>query len=543
MVGSRTKVAFLQESNAWYVNGAAPKVARAHGEQKTQIRQSNTTRAPHETEGACDSWGAAQGGARATAARVGAAVARKGPSRFLLLEHDFAQGLGHQASVYGAAVELALENHATLLHSSLLAEGMSHGDHSDLGAPAQGAALEGWLGLSHTMPSLQQLLGYYAKQPEGLVVLDLNRPCRNHTRFNGRFTDSRSLRREKLNQRLLALFEEGERRLSAQPPAAGTGADHGAVLVRGCGSAISLKDGIEAAWWWQAKAAAAAAQLAAEEATSGSWEKRGLCNQALDLPLFASASGARSTSRVVNVAVHVRRGDFLLPKHRKRLTSDEHFVVWMCNCLSIVSAYSGQDSQRPRVRFHVFSESSIAAADAHSNHSSRVADLPPVGRGVYVNQSGYPGDLEAQLRAMKCGQAGHASWRLHYWIDTPPVEALMHMSAADVLIPSRSGFSAFAAWLSMAGIVVLPPKQIAHPFQLVNSRHLVRDYCAFQALWLRREECRAKCIPAATRAAAGPCMRRADPSGAHRNRSAVAAAARPRSRTARRHLRAPESLM
>jgi len=406
-----------------------------------------------------------------------------------------------------------------LLHSPLLAPGF-RGDHSLLDEPTEAAAIETWLGLSHATPSLRDIEVHYADYPQLFVTFELAPPCheyqyhhvtksilplvRNRS-LRHRYHGMRALTAGEAHKRLEEMFSQGEA-TPAREQQTGMGIGKGAVLVRGCGFAIEHHElGAAYGWWWRAKAAAAAAVARLEVGKPVAPSRVGTRLCRLQLTLFATGSANAMGARVTHVAVHVRRGDFLLPKHKKRLTPDRYFVSAMCSCLWTLSTSRRSPSQ---VHFHIFSESSIAATRSRTWPGGETG-LPAVGKGVYVDESGLAADLGKDLRAAGTAcNPKHQSWKLHYWIDTSPVEALRHMSAADVLIADNSGFSLLAAQLSMAGIVIAPSKIVGHStFNLISTRvvklevhgdhyHHYLDPDAqqmFRALWLAREDCRSAC--------------------------------------------------
>ena len=70
------------------------------------------------------------------------------------------------------------------------------------------------------------------------------------------------------------------------------------------------------------------------------------------------------------------------------------------------------------------------------------------GGAAYVDELGCAADLRTQLGALAGSGGGGAWWEVAMHLDVDPVQSLLHMARAHVLIASDSSFSLIAAVLS-----------------------------------------------------------------------------------------------
>ena len=371
--------------------------------------------------------------------------------RYLAFERSFAHGLGHELLVYNLGVRLAAELNLTLLHSPLLSSS-ERGDHAELRGLA--AALEAVLGLGQGAVPLKDAPQLRANG-RTIPVRRLSRPCPDGAKKHvGGGAEWATVVRAVQAQR-------------AVPSIFHVCGDLRTVLVEGSPAKSAKYDfGLTGAWWRARLAAAAKANpeahstplfAAAEVAGAGSGaEARGAT---------AAWAATSARSRMLNVAVHIRRGDMVYRNFATQLSPDEYYVQAMWHVLACVHAAASArhvstvdttaaagttaSPASPRVVFHVFSQ--LPPVSSWTGD----ARVPLEGRGApYVDELGCATSLREQLvRLVGIHPPAWPHWTLQMHLEVDPVASLLHMVKADVLIASDSSFSLAAAVLS-SGLVL-----------------------------------------------------------------------------------------
>ena len=130
-----------------------------------------------------------------------------------------------------------------------------------------------------------------------------------------------------------------------------------------------------------------------------------------------------------DIAVHIRRGDFLLPTYRHRLLSDDYYIDIICHLLSIL------DNDKIN-RFIILSESNVQQQQQKSYY-----DIHNSTTSVYLDETSQPSDLYKKIQ-LKCHPyAMKSKWELLYMIDANVLVTVKTMIYSSFLITSKSGFS------------------------------------------------------------------------------------------------------
>lgn len=166
---------------------------------------------------------------------------------------------------------------------------------------------------------------------------------------------------------------------------------------------------------------------------------------------------------VMNIAVHVRRGDFLTPEVRKKrgVLADATFAQVLVDILTIVGARGGPLA-RMRPVVHIFSEGSVPRA-GYSSHATELQTKE------YFDSDGVPRDAGwwKELLATTQPRASvldaidgdprpvpAVDVRMHISEDT--LASLHEMIAADIFVGSRSGLSNQLVWALSRGVSAVP---------------------------------------------------------------------------------------
>lgn len=162
----------------------------------------------------------------------------------------------------------------------------------------------------------------------------------------------------------------------------------------------------------------------------------------------------------LNVAMHVRRGDFLEPQiqAKRGITRDATFAKVFVSALSIVDQVGGPFVKMP-ITLHIYSEGKLKAKQVKSVHSIRMQDQ------TYYDSHGHPRDADwwKQL-ILKTPPNPRLTYptRLHerltviLHISEDTLRCLHEMISADIFIGSKSGLSNALVWSISRGISLIP---------------------------------------------------------------------------------------
>lgn len=168
----------------------------------------------------------------------------------------------------------------------------------------------------------------------------------------------------------------------------------------------------------------------------------------------------RYQTHELNIALHVRRGDFLTPegRERRKITDDYTFAKMLQDVISTVHMSGGPFASAP-IAIHVYSEGRLTKERVLSTHDMTAQDK------FYYNSAGerknerwwqqlvfgsriaqsLPGVVEAKKRTR---------FLLHISEDT--LQSAHEMVSADVFIGSLSGMSIYLIWSMSRGITIVP---------------------------------------------------------------------------------------
>lgn len=161
----------------------------------------------------------------------------------------------------------------------------------------------------------------------------------------------------------------------------------------------------------------------------------------------------------LNVAVHVRRGDFLDPatQEKRDITPDSTFAKVIVDALAIVDAVGGTFAEMP-VTIHIYSEgkvkgSTLSIHDVHTQDSK------------YYDSAGQPRDAEWWRDLIletsphpKLAAAHNLKKRLRVvlHISEDTLLSLHEMVSSDIFVGSKSGLSNALVWSLSRGIALIP---------------------------------------------------------------------------------------
>lgn len=204
----------------------------------------------------------------------------------------------------------------------------------------------------------------------------------------------------------------------------------------------------------------------------------------------------------LNIAVHVRRGDFFNPEVRikRKMFADEAYATLICRVLQVVGEVGGVFAELP-VRVHIFSEGRVVSTGI-STHS--VASQ----NNKYYDFNGAPRDarwwerLIARTARQQLKHARHAGadvkpqeaaslrWKdlaslvsvlqrtsVRLRISEPTLASMHEMASADVFIGSKSGLSTNAVWALARGVSLLPQGAPVNSEGMAGGRMINRICC------------------------------------------------------------------
>lgn len=162
----------------------------------------------------------------------------------------------------------------------------------------------------------------------------------------------------------------------------------------------------------------------------------------------------------LNIAVHIRRGDFLDPETQAKrgITKDGTFAQVLVNALSVVQNVGGPFSKMPIV-VHIYSEGKLTENQVTSIHLIDTQDK------MYYDSNGTARDEHwwANLIAQTVPSLERSRFMslrerlkvvLHISEDT--LLCLHEMVSADIFIGSKSGLSNALVWSLSRGVVLIP---------------------------------------------------------------------------------------
>lgn len=162
----------------------------------------------------------------------------------------------------------------------------------------------------------------------------------------------------------------------------------------------------------------------------------------------------------LNVAIHVRRGDFLEPKTRviRQVTDDSTFANLFRDAMVIVQEVGGAFADM-KVAVHIYSEGKLIREGVSSTHSVDMQDKQ------YYDANGIPRDavwwkyqisnsLKSQDTTLPVGFENRFRVVLHISDDT--LTSLHEMISADIFIGSVSGLSVNLVWSLARGVLLVP---------------------------------------------------------------------------------------
>lgn len=189
--------------------------------------------------------------------------------------------------------------------------------------------------------------------------------------------------------------------------------------------------------------------------------RRGHLFSRIPAPLIPSARPLRFQENRINIAVHIRRGDFLRSdvKAKRGIMKDEIYAVVIADIIALISKQVSPFQFMP-VTVHIYSEGGIDEASPYSSHATDIQNKQ------YFDATGEPRDDKwwtslmhgMAWRSLEIGgdsrRIRDAKVEMHISDDT--LKSLHEMIAADVFVGSRSGLSTQLVWSLSRGVVVVP---------------------------------------------------------------------------------------
>jgi len=189
--------------------------------------------------------------------------------------------------------------------------------------------------------------------------------------------------------------------------------------------------------------------------------RRGSLFTRIPLPVVPSNRMLRLAENRLNIAVHIRRGDFLRSevKAKRGIMKDEIYAAVIADAIAIISKVESPFQKAP-VTIHIYSEGRIEEKTPYSSHATDIQNKQ------YFDATGAPRDSEwwTQLmhsmawRAMEVGGSEQRirDAKVEFHISDDTLTSLHEMAAADVFVGSRSGLSTQLVWSLSRGIAIIP---------------------------------------------------------------------------------------
>lgn len=182
----------------------------------------------------------------------------------------------------------------------------------------------------------------------------------------------------------------------------------------------------------------------------------------------------------LNIAVHVRRGDFFNPEVRikRKMFTDKAYASLICRMLQVAADVGGVFAELP-VRIHIFSEGRVMRIGI-SSHSVSTQDHKYYDFNGAARDAGWWERLIAHTARQELKNAGLAGvakqdeaaslrWKdaasmesvlkrlsVRLRISEPTLASMHEMASADLFIGSKSGLSTNAVWALTRGVSLLP---------------------------------------------------------------------------------------
>ncbi|KAI0565957.1 hypothetical protein FGB62_13g123 [Gracilaria domingensis] len=161
--------------------------------------------------------------------------------------------------------------------------------------------------------------------------------------------------------------------------------------------------------------------------------------------------------RELNIAIHVRRGDFLKANSGRKVTKDKVFATVIARVLTIIGNVGGTLAAMP-VAIHIYSEGQLKTKNVLSIHMVELQDKK------YYDHNGEPRDeswwtslISSTLREDQFSSTGwEKRFRVQFHISENTLLSLHTMNAADVFIGSHSGLSTHLVWSTSRGVSLVP---------------------------------------------------------------------------------------
>lgn len=330
------------------------------------------------------------------------------PPVFIHIDHKFTHGLGHAFDVYGIGIAISLRYNFTVIYEPLLHD-HNHGNHSISYHSIQSNDFD-FLGLQlYTVNRTDIELKY----KNNLDIISLNQPCSSYNFYSAEIKTISSVSIDSIYADIDDILVK--RDINSRP-----------LLIQACGFPISYKflaDHLEIYDYWRSRMEQQAILISHN-------------NKNKSVSLFNDMSGSSRRSRrsssgwnnYRDIAVHIRRGDFLLPIYRHRLLSDDYYIDIICHLLSIL------DSDKIN-RFIILSESNIQQQQQKSNYEEINTT------SVYLDERSQPSDLYKKIQSKCHSYTLKSKWELLYLIDASVLVTVKTMIYSSFLITSKSGFS------------------------------------------------------------------------------------------------------
>lgn len=165
----------------------------------------------------------------------------------------------------------------------------------------------------------------------------------------------------------------------------------------------------------------------------------------------------------LNVAVHIRRGDFLDPKTKggRVVTRDEVFANVVVNALAIVGEANGTLANMP-VAVHIYSEGKLTSDRVTSIHAVKSQDKHYYDcNGVQRDSVWWTELITRTWQKVSNERFGGRPFgrrlRVLLHISDDTLLSLHEMVSADIFVGSVSGLSNSLVWSLSRGIVLIPP--------------------------------------------------------------------------------------
>jgi len=340
---------------------------------------------------------------------------------YIHIDHKFTHGLGHAFDIYGIAIAISLKYNFTIIYEPLLHD-HNHGNHSISYHSIQSNDFD-FLGLQLDTENRSEI---ELKYKNNLIIENLNQPC---SFYNFDRTIIKTISSVSIDSIYNKIDDILIKRDINKP-----------LLIQGCGFPISFKflmDDMEIYDYWRYRMEQYANLVNANN------NKPSINKNPISFFNDGSRSSSSSSSSSDNnhgnfyrdIAVHIRRGDFLLPIYHQRLLSDDYYTDIICHLLSIL------DNDKIN-RFIILSESNVEQQQQQLSGQQRFNDkFKTKSPSIYIDEKSQPSDIKMKIE-LKCpSYTTKSKWELIYLIDASVLVTVKTMIYSSFLITSKSGFS------------------------------------------------------------------------------------------------------